>query len=380
MLKKIEKLFFSDEFSVLDTHSSEFDLFKTMGIRHKKYVHSNILATLLDPNCFHGIGHLFINLFIRTLKELTVYSGTSLSLATIISATDAKVIVSRELAYIDIVVEFPKANLVIAIENKIWAGEQNNQIMRYQATLATRYTNYQKALIFLTPNGKNPTTADNKSPIPIYCMSYGNISRICKLVMHKAGRTANFFIEQFVSHLERYMTGNNEVKDLCWQLFQKHEEAYCFMAKYHAYCIARKVKECFDEISNRIRNDDLFSTWRSHLEIKKIYHEDKNKFDLNLRNKLWPKGIYIKIYKHYWLGVFPFVDESDTELVKKYFPHPRIVKDWGCYYFSANESLNNERRILENGNEITSTEINVILNRVKEFMQEIEELLRKEVI
>lgn len=36
MIKKIESLYFSDSFSALDAYSSEFDLFKAMGIRHRE--------------------------------------------------------------------------------------------------------------------------------------------------------------------------------------------------------------------------------------------------------------------------------------------------------------------------------------------------------
>lgn len=350
-----------------------------MGVRHKEHVHSNILAALLDPNYSHGMGYVFINLFLRALKETPIFSGIPFSLSTIIATTNTRVKITRELEHIDLVIEFPDVNVIIAIENKIWAREQPEQIQRYQSALDNRYKNYHKALVFLTPTGRNPTTANTNSLIPIYCMSYGKISWISQLAMNSAGHSANFFIGQFISHLERYMTGNSEVKELCWQLFKKHEDVYNYIAKHHEYCIARKILEYFDKISNIIENDNMFLAWRNKLEVEKKYQQDKVKFDINLRNKSWPEGIYIKIYKHGWLGIFPFVKETNKELVKKYFTkEPKPVRYWNeHYYFSNNESLDKERCVLENGNEISDSEVNSVLSKLQEFLKEIEEVLNK---
>jgi len=190
--EQIEELFLSSEFGMLSAYSKEFNLFETMGIRSKETIHSNILAALLNPDASHGIGHTFIDLFLLAIKSSHNSSGIPLTFSDTLSATGTNVRVFRELECIDIVIEFPDAKLVVGIENKIWSDEQTDQIMRYQNTLRSRYKNFKKAIVFLTPSGKEPITADkNIDDVPVYCMPYSKISEICRTSKNNADALAN---------------------------------------------------------------------------------------------------------------------------------------------------------------------------------------------
>ncbi|PVZ70626.1 PD-(D/E)XK nuclease family protein [Pelagibaculum spongiae] len=383
MEQNFQKLLLSNHFMQLDSFSSEFDLFKMMGVRNKELIHSNIIACLLNPSYPHGLGHAFLNAFTRGVSQLELIesSARAVPLSALIAATDNQVIISRELENIDLVIEYPQAKLVVAIENKIWAGEQKEQILRYQKILTSRYSGYTHALIYLTPNGKPPTTDDTNSSVPVYLMSYGQMIDQLAMVKSRANQKALFFIEQFSTHVEQYMSGSNEIRDLCWNIFEKHEDAYQQMAKHLAYCVQRKIENFFEKIEGKLNSDSMFSEFDG-MEIISAYRERENKdhFDLNIRLQGWPEGLYIKIYKHSWFAVFPFVEKENLNKVKALLcamnSKATKVSAWqGKYYVSKHSDLDSRRKILEQGNEISEEHINSALNKVREHIIEINKAL-----
>ena len=54
---------------------------------------------------------------------------------------------------IDLYIQFK--DRIIAVENKIWADDQNNQLLDYSEHLAKRQDNF--LLLYLTPYGTNPS-------------------------------------------------------------------------------------------------------------------------------------------------------------------------------------------------------------------------------
>jgi hypothetical protein len=380
-LSKLEKLFFSDEFSAVDAYSLKFDLFKMMGVRSKELIHSNILACLLDPTYPHGLNHLFLNSFIKAVPGLKMVGkqqdAEPLPLSTLIAATNQDAKVYREQDNIDLVIEFASSRLVLAIENKIWAGEQSRQIERYQETLASRYNGYKAAMIFLTPDGRAPETINPHSSIPVYCMSYGRLAYLLKPLKEQANDAALHFIEQFINHIEVYMAGNDELKELCWQLFDKHEDAYEQLVKYHDYCIGRRIKDIFGELEQKLRKSPAMSQWSSKLETTSSFEDDKKciiKCDLDIRLDDWPEGLWVKVYKHHWFGVYPYVDEESKDNVIPHVPSLdcRTSNIPNRYYVSHRVNLDKERAILKDGNKLSNTNINAAVNRVLEHIEEIE--------
>jgi len=381
----IERLFLSEDFSQIASYSANFDLFKVMGVRSKELVHSNILAALLKPTYPHGLNHSFLNTFTQGIAKLAPLNGKALALSVLVSVTDQNVRVFRELENIDLVIEYPSSKLVIAIENKIWAKEQNLQISRYQEILSTRYPEHKIALIYLTTNGRRPETLNLESSVPVYCMSYAQISKQLNFVKPQANESAKNFIHQFVSHIEGYMTGSSEVKELCWQIFNKHEDAYKQMVDTYEYCLRRKVEDSFSEIVSRIKSDAAFAKFSSEIEIISTI-EDSNKHlvacDLDVRLKSWPEGLQVKLYKHIWLGVFPYVTGQHLESAKKVseqlgcYPNQN-VKSWdNKYYVSANRNLDKERKVASNGNMLSPEDINVALNKLSAHIEEISNALK----
>jgi hypothetical protein len=138
-----------------------FNIFRLLGVAHlEDQTHSPFLADLLNPRGTHGQGHLFLTTFLQycaqkwprrpfQLSEEEIQTGSwhiqrevGISLA------------SGQGGFMDIVLLNSNLRCVIVIENKIYAGEQWEQLQRYRQWLEVTYPNCDQALIFLTPRGR----------------------------------------------------------------------------------------------------------------------------------------------------------------------------------------------------------------------------------
>lgn len=386
--EQYQKLIENKSFNKLVEYSNQFDSFKMMGVRRKELIHSNILASFFTPSDSHGLGHNFVNEFLKQIPDKT-FCGDAISATALQSATDGNVRVYRELENIDLVLEFPVIKLVIGIENKIWADEQEKQLERYQEILINRYPNYSKALIFLTPNNKKPTTHNRELEVPIYRMSYVHILNcLSEDNIINAPLSAKAFISQFNTHIEKYLSRNKHMDELCWQIFKENEEAYSLMVKSYSNCIYRKVEEQFDEIQEKVISDSMFDDCKGKFKVTRndrkstTYHIISN---LDIKQEDWPKGVSIRVYKWSWLGCFPCIKDINIDSVKAKYPKTtdlpfdtvKYLESEEISYFSklkGTAALEN-RKITSTGNEITENDIAFTLNKIKELIDNTNELL-----
>lgn len=373
-------------FDSLDSYSKAFDLFKIMGVRSKESVHSNILAALMRESAPHGLGASFLNVFVGAIgKTISDCNPVPAEVLSSVAGHNAKI--ARELECIDLVIDFPKLGLVVGVENKIWAREQPDQIKRYQETLVERYSGYRhKLMVFLTPEGRKPETMDKESTVPVYCMSYSTIAELLTRHKEKASVPAAGFIDQFCDHLEGYVTGNGEeLNDLCWDLFSSHEETYKRLVKGYKYCVSRKVEEAFIALQARLESDTMFRNWEGKIEVNtwstpKPDSSDIVHRDLDVRLEGWPTGVWVKIYKHTWFGVFPYVRGADINRVQptlpKFLGSPRLVHGWQNHFYASPGFASKEhRRLHAQGNDLGEHELNKALTMVHDCIVVIEEAL-----
>ena len=119
-----------------------FNLFTVLRQRGEEVgLHSRWLAFLLNPRAEHACGALFLKLFVATLQkgvqphsddaepcDLTILDSFESDTATV------GIEVGGEDGRMDIVIDCPRWG-TIAIENKVWTGEQHLQIERYAKEL-----------------------------------------------------------------------------------------------------------------------------------------------------------------------------------------------------------------------------------------------------
>ena len=120
---------------------------------------SDIMTDLLNPDGLHGQGRAFLRIFLERL-ELENYASKNVE---ILTREDS----ARGGRRIDIVLQFKNGHAV-ALENKPFAGDQENQLHDYSSFLDDKYSG-KYVLFYLTPGGISPP-AHSIDPLKWECL------------------------------------------------------------------------------------------------------------------------------------------------------------------------------------------------------------------
>ncbi|MBA1245260.1 PDDEXK-like family protein [Pseudomonas japonica] len=379
---QVASLTASQEFTSLKDYTQAFDLFRVMGVSNKELVHSNIIASLLNDRGTHSLGSAFRDAYVRSLVNCR-HSNTGVPEQVFEAAAGTPAVVARELQYMDVLIDFPSIGLVIAIENKIHALDQHEQVLGYQQALCGLFPHYKHRLVvYLTPKGRDSPTADHEHSVPVYYQSYGQLAHLLRQQQTRTSGAVREFLEQFATHIEKTMTGSSELKQLCWQLFDQNQDAYELLQDHYAYCLGRKLDEKFSYLQTQLLEGELFSPWRGIVEIKLVRDKEKDKqhYSLDVRLEGWPSGLCVKIYKHTWLGVFPYFNKRDLPAINERLPvftsPARPVPDFpDLYLASSRYHVKHERKVCPQGNKATPDDLNLALAKARECIVEIESAL-----
>jgi hypothetical protein len=131
-----------------------FNIFQILRVGHLEVkTHSPILGELLNPKGRHGQGAAFLRLFLARFEVREFDTET----ATVKLEYHVGQITEKSGGRIDIVVKDSKGAAIV-IENKIYAGDQDNQMMRYREV-------YPHAeLFYLTLDGREPPFLGDRKP------------------------------------------------------------------------------------------------------------------------------------------------------------------------------------------------------------------------
>lgn len=150
-----------------------FNIFRLTNPRGYEKVHSDFIAELMQPHGSHGQR---VRLLTRFLEQLENKHSDFPKLSTVTTRT-RWIWVQREFptfnGQIDIVVQAFHPPMIVAIENKLGAPDQADQIPRYRHWLDTqsRCTEEGKLLVYLTKDGRKSFDAEKRGS-KYLCMSY----------------------------------------------------------------------------------------------------------------------------------------------------------------------------------------------------------------
>ena len=130
-----------------------FNVFSALDIcSDEMRLHSRLLATLLNPEASHGLGNEFLKLFLIALglpEDYITYCKEQIVERPIGEVTETTG------GRIDIILE-DRGHAVI-IENKIYAGDQPNQLLRYHNYGVKTFGENNFKLVYLTLYGSDPS-------------------------------------------------------------------------------------------------------------------------------------------------------------------------------------------------------------------------------
>jgi hypothetical protein len=156
--------------------SEGFNFFKVLGIETRETYHSKFIAELLNPNGLHNCKKLFLNVFLDLLSDELRISIENNSAGSVITERFLGEIPAdySKGGYVDIYLKVNQQ--VFLVENKINAGDQQNQIIRYHQHKIEEKDNYSSChILYLTLDGKCPTIYSSGSLQQnehFHCISY----------------------------------------------------------------------------------------------------------------------------------------------------------------------------------------------------------------
>ena len=233
------------------------NIFSATGMGTQEVKHSYFLAWLLDPQKPHGMGRLALKDFILRLVDYSAaYAGNakykpnneilSPALNGIsnfvndgnIKVETEKVVLNKE-SRMDIFIESAATKTVLVIENKVFTGTHDDQLIRYENELSG-YQDWKKIFVYLTPNGDLPTNENGEYNGKWCVFDYKEILDIVKYIMQRKdfpsgreGRKLRIMLEDYVEMVDtEILKGNKELRALCKQILREHGEAIRILKEY----------------------------------------------------------------------------------------------------------------------------------------------------
>lgn len=226
LLGKIEELQKKQTFrqTEVSKRGENFNVFNVLGLWSEEVrLHSAMLAELLNPEGSHGCGDAFL---VEFLREVLYNDKKIQDLSKAIITTEYNIgYISKDGmngGRIDILIEMPNESSLPAliIENKIYAGDQANQLRRYYNWgLGHFYSPEKFKILYLTLDGSNPSSDSigKGKDFNYETISYANHIRMwlnrCASIAYDKPKVRETII-QYNHLLDQITTSNMEDKNL----------------------------------------------------------------------------------------------------------------------------------------------------------------------
>lgn len=293
LLKKVSKEIEYENKNKQQT-AEDFNIFEILGVAHLEVsTHSAFIANLLNPKGSHSQGAKFLEKFLELIdvKDFELNSAQ----------VEAEKHIGK-LGRIDIFITDSK-NWAIAIENKIYADLQKEQLGRYMSFLNEKYGKLNKKLVYLTLQKSNEKKDDDKiyEDQGVEKKDFGN----CKHISYETEITKwlnpflhfnaflpinlAFGISQYICIINRLISKDKEMA--VWDKIIENKKDY-ELYKEIAFSNYRKKK------INKIFNE-ILETLRGELN-KKYTSKLTEKFDRGCSEE----GIKIELAPDAFIGAF----------------------------------------------------------------------------
>ncbi len=242
----IQALVATPNYQALMGTERPFNIFTLFTDVFKENAVSRLLAFLLDSRKEHGFRHRVAQAFITAaLPNHAICSEIRWEEASIACISEWPTEKQRRL---DILVQIScrenRLKFVLGIENKIWAGEQENQLCDYQEAITKRFGEVPSALLFLSPDGHDSVTARNEPRCECVAVSYDVIVNACRRLDKFGSPESALLVDSLARHIEDgYMEkSNKDAKRLICELYgdPKHSAALDKIAELLPECL----REC----------------------------------------------------------------------------------------------------------------------------------------
>ena len=248
--------------SRLDRFVPPLDVVGTLGVGRDEVAHSRLLAALLDPRRHRGAETMLRSLLRGVLRRRDLSGKTGERVRAIVEDAWTRIEVARELRRIDIVVLISSSRgaVAIGIENKIDAGEGEEQLGRYQEALKHAFPGRDVLLVFLTPTGRDSKTAISRHPVPTVPVGYDLVVDAAEAALREAetGSRDEHALSEVVAHLkENILSEDTEVKALVRELWRNHGNALRLAIEHRPRL--EDVRDRYEALLHQRFGDDAYT-------------------------------------------------------------------------------------------------------------------------
>ena len=299
-----------------------YNLFSILSIERYELKHSALIANLLDPKGSHGCGDAFLRAFFEIALKGTAYPFESSTPPHSYTEYYTGPIAGDTGGRIDILVESKSSHYGLIIENKIYAGDQDKQL--------TRYDNYGKEtfgadgylLVYLTLYGcdasKESTATKSAEEVGYLRLSYAeDILRWLEQCVRLADNKP--LVRESLNQYIR------TIKQLTYQdMNQENIQTIIDLAVDHPEVVAT-LSSKRDAIAQGIRKKYIFDKLKEYADQKGwLYDDSESSYNeeepkIRFRKEGWDGSIIIsadsedkKSNYGWWINLWIGIDSKVT--------------------------------------------------------------------
>ena len=308
------------------------------GFSDEVNLHSNFIASLLDPNGDHYKGDLFLKLFLETcgIDDFSIDMSTAT--------------VFKEFKHIDIYISDGKKHIIL--ENKVYAKDQPTQIARYIETIkdegakeSDRVKDEDICVLYLHPDGKLP---DNQSfgdyhakllgenpSIKFKVISYGKeiLEWIDKCKNEVSNITdLNVFLSQYKDVIEMIYDRYKRIDEMetanLVEIFKENYTAASEIANNYQETRKKIIDEFFENVKENLEKDEAIKGTYS-IELNSVAYRPMVIKNTISQDEKW-KNFYFTVefqksstYSEPFVG---FRKDDDKEVKVSDFDKPNITQ------------------------------------------------------
>ena len=381
--EELENFIFDDNVQdILDKIKNSvmnFNILEITGMGSQEIKHSNILAWMFS-NSEHNLEYKILEGFLKKVVDANEINETTTFLKHYIylPKNDKNITIYREKDNIDLLIVDNANEVVIAIENKVYAserydGDDGGQLNKYYERVDKSYKYFKnKIFIYLTIDGSFPESEKNQS---IWLnATHEMIGEVVENILENQTvlSKAEMILTSYVDLLKRRnIMADKNLEELCKKIWDKNSKALDILFRYRTtnldklYDLIASKYNFYSEESPDIKFDAIDKIYK-YVYDEEWYDADYRAIDILIVKK----SNYIWI--GYWHPEIPSTNNKKLlELYKNIFKiKPQKEKRIVMIYESDIEDLN-EKQLSDKANET----INTLNLKIEELEKSVNKLI-----